>query len=293
MSTTILQQVISVIIPIYNRLEVTKAGLISIYKSLSDVGESNKQYKFEIVVIDDGSTDGSEEWIKENYPQVHLLKGDGNFWWSGAVNVGVKFAIEKLNTNFILLWNNDVIPHKDYFKNLLLAVSDDRNRIIGPHIYDYTTKDLWATGGRFNILTGARSMKIGKIRESKYVYAWLTGMGTLIPAEVVKKIGYWDNTNFPQYHGDFDFTLRAAKEGVDVVSLENLIIYNKTEYSTYEGVDFKSFFKSFTKMGSRYNIYDEIHIYRKHCVSPLWIISFCKKNIIYTLSFIKKMFSKN
>lgn len=280
---------ISIIIPIHNRLEVTKEGLRSIYQSLKGVNEFSQQFEFEIIVIDDGSTDNSGKWIKEHYSKVHLLEGDGELWWSGAVNVGVKFAIEKLSSSFILLWNNDVIPHKDYFKNLLLAINENKDRVIGPYIYDHTTKDLWATGGRFNTLTGARTMKIGKIKENKYVYPWLTGMGTLIPTAVVKKIGYWDNINFPQYHGDFDFTLRAAKEGVDVVSLKNLIIYNKTEYSTYQGVDIKSFFKSFTKKGSRYNIYDEIKIYRKHCVSPLWIISFSKKYLIYTLSFLKKM----
>jgi GT2 family glycosyltransferase len=38
---------------------------------------------------------------------------------------------------------------------------------------------------------------------------WLTGMGTLIPGEIIKKASFWDAHNFPQYHGDSDFTYRA------------------------------------------------------------------------------------
>ena len=77
----------------HNRKEYTHQCLLSIYK------QTNKN--FIVIVIDDGSTDGTGEMITNEFPEVILLKGDGNLWWTKAINLGIKHAL-KYNAKHIL-----------------------------------------------------------------------------------------------------------------------------------------------------------------------------------------------
>ena len=72
---------------IYNRKKLTLDCLRCV---------SNQNYtNFEIVVVDDGSIDGSVEAIKENFPKVTVIKTTGNLWWTASMNKGVKYILSK------------------------------------------------------------------------------------------------------------------------------------------------------------------------------------------------------
>ena len=93
---------IHVIIPVHNRIKYTLSCIESLKKQ-------NIFDKLNIIVVDDGSTDGTSSYIKRHYPEITLLKGSGNLFWGGAVNFGISYAckIGKKN-DWILLVNNDV-----------------------------------------------------------------------------------------------------------------------------------------------------------------------------------------
>ncbi|NHZ86486.1 MAG: glycosyltransferase [Planctomycetia bacterium] len=286
-----MQNLVSILVPIHNRLNITKQGLKSLYLALTEYRKiGNQNCIFDVIVIDDGSKDGSSVWIAKNYPDIHLLKGDGNLWWSGAINMGARYAIENFGSDYILLWNDDLTPAIDYFEEINNSLNKYNKFIQGSYIYEESTNKIWSNGGKFNVLTGSRSMIRNRLKQNKFVYDWLPGMGTLIPKFVIEKIGYWDYLSFPQYHGDFDFIMRSSMGGFKIHVNEKLLIYNKTEYSSTKGSGLKTFFKSFNDIGSRYNIKRDIMMYRKYCVGPFWIISFFRKYFIY---FIKTFILKN
>ncbi len=152
----------------------------------------------------------------------------------------------------------------------------EKTGIIGSKIYVAGSPDIvWSAGGYFNIRTGKGYMygyfepdseELNQIRKVD----WLTGMGTVVPRKVVEKIGYWDSENFPQYHGDSDFTFRAKLEGFDVKIYPSLKLYNHVESSGIEHQgSLKSVYRLLTDIRSKSNLSKNLLFYRKYVKSPL------------------------
>jgi GT2 family glycosyltransferase len=286
--------VISIVIPIHNRLEVTKQGLTFLEKALSFRSLDSNKFNYEIIVVDDGSNDGSGDWIKQNCPNVNLITGDGNLWWSECINRGVKYALVNLNTDFVLLWNDDIIPDKTYFIELNKIINKiDDNTICGSLIYQGEKKNkIWFAGGVFNKWTGKKFMKnyIDNTTNNKLKCDWITGMGTLISNKIITKHKLnWDNNMFPQYYGDSDFTLRAKKKGVNILVDKRLIIYNRTEYTgNGKATNLKSFWSSITSIRSFLGFKYTHRFYLRHGVFPFFYLGLLKLYTIHFLSFINK-----
>ncbi len=103
-----------IVIPVHNRKYLTNKCLNSLQR---------QTYKnFNIIVIDDGSTDGTSKMIQNDFPGVILLHGDGNLWWTGATNMGCRYAIEN-GAKYILTLNDDVIVKHDYIEKMIYAVT--------------------------------------------------------------------------------------------------------------------------------------------------------------------------
>lgn len=225
---------IGILIPVFNKLELTKKCIESLLPLI--LAKNLKNTTSYLVVIDDGSQDGTGEWIEQNCPEVILLKGDGNLWWSGGINMGVKYAIERDDTDYVLLWNNDILPESTYFTELDKVINEvSENEILGSKIYTLNPPDqVWAFGAVFNPRNGDKYMigfeqADGEEFESVREVDWLPGMGTLVPVSTIEKIGYWDQENFPQYHGDSDFTYRAKINGYKILVYPQLKLWNDSQ----------------------------------------------------------------
>jgi GT2 family glycosyltransferase len=271
MSYILLKKEIAILLPVHNHLHLTKDAL----KEVSNQTPKINSIKFHIILIDDGSNDNTAEWVHENYPDVIILKGDGNLWWSGAVNMGARYAIENLSADYIILYNNDIHIDDNYFPALLKILSEnDTTTLIGSKIYVAEQPNLiWSMGGYFNPKSGKYGM-YGYYEGDSAKYNnliavdWLTGMGTIIPRKVVEKIGYWDNVNFPQYHGDSDFTYRAKISGFKIIVDPTLKIYNFVKNSGIENEgSIKKIFNLITDIRSKSNLKKNLLFYKKHSKS--------------------------
>lgn len=283
---------LSILIPVFNNIKYTKTCIKQLDVLLS---AGDLDYVHEIIIVDDNSTDNTSEWIKSNYPDVKILNGNGNLWWSGSINKGIKYAINENKSDFVLFWNNDIIPDEKYFITLSKYINSSNNdSIIGSKIYCSQEDDkVWSMGGIFNPRTGKRYMpgfmekdninfqKITKVN-------WLPGMGTLVPVDIVEEIGYLDNNNFPQYHGDSDYTYRAYKKGYSVIVDPNLVIYNDPENSApSHDLRLGKLIKSLYSVKSKYNLKKDLIFYSKHANSPLAFSFLFLQYIKYIGGFIK------
>ncbi len=125
---------VALLIPVFNNLEFTKGCLNKLENLIGN--NLQKHLEYSIIVIDDGSKDGTSRWIEDNYPDVIVLQGDGNLWWSGGINMGAAFAVQQGDYDYVMLWNNDIIPADDYFTELDALIPQISERC------DYRIKNL-------------------------------------------------------------------------------------------------------------------------------------------------------
>ena len=283
---------VAILIPVHNGLSFTSGCLSNLYQQLGNTPTTEIDYH--VIVIDDGSNDGTGEWIKANYPQTILIEGDGNFWWSGGINAGTRYALEQLQCGYILWWNNDISPASDYFINLNKLIAAGDLEIAGSKIYyAHSPQLVWSMGGIFNTRNGRKYMtgmnEPDSVKfEKSYAADWLPGMGTILHRSVIGKIGLLDNENFPQYHGDSDFTFRATLAGYHIRVFPQLRIWNdKSNSGLLHRNKFSLLLQSLHDVKSNYHFGKDLRFYRKYATSPLAYKTLAIKYCLYIGGFLK------
>jgi GT2 family glycosyltransferase len=198
---------IFIVIPVYNRLAYTKACL----RSLSQQSVQG----FNVVVVDDSSSDGTAEVLLEKFPYVTVLSSGGNLWWSGTMNKGVKYVLDS-GGKYIISLNNDTEIAPDFIEQMIKSAQEKPEALLGSYTLDIDSKRPNYGGTRMN--WGGKNIQLLDILnpEQRKGLHWVThfpGRGLWIPSVVFKKVGLFDAEAFPQTAADYDFTMRASRAG--------------------------------------------------------------------------------
>jgi len=189
---------IYIVIPVFNRKEFTKDCLDSL------TAQTFKDFK--IIIVDDGSTDGTQEMIRNDYREVVLLETTGDLYWTATINVGIKYAIEN-KANYVM--ERMVFWSERYPAALLGAFAIDA----------YSKKPVY--GGEVIDWKRMKSKSwLDVLPENEYKglheVSHFPGRGLLIPKKCFEDIGFYDEITFPHYAADYDFTHKAIREGYEV-----------------------------------------------------------------------------
>ncbi len=287
---------VALVFPIYNKLDYTKKGLAYIYNCFDAKGTDI--LPIDIVITDDGSTDGSYDWISANYPNIYLIKGNGNLWWSGGINKAIQFILKNLNDEYILLWNNDIRPDKAYFNNLFdILKNSGSDTILCSKIYIENQNEIvLSMGGIFNPVSGfyrlnGYGQKDNSSLKESVVVDWFPGMGTSIHRKAFEIVGFFDEKKFPQYHGDSDYGLRARKAGFRILAIPELKIWNDRTNTGYSNdASFSIFIKSLFSIKSNFNIFKDIQFYHRHTTNFFAYRSLVSKYFRHIGGYIKWKF---
>ncbi len=174
---------------------------------------------FNVVLVDNGSEDGSVAAARATFPEVIIKENGDNLGIAAANNVGIRYALEN-QADFVFLLNNDTVVASDMLEHLVgVAQSDPTIASTGPTmLYFAAPETIWCAGNRINWLTSKpRALYAGKtldsVTGSKPVSVdFIASCAVCIKADVFRDVGMMDERYFI-YFDETDWFLRASAKG--------------------------------------------------------------------------------
>jgi GT2 family glycosyltransferase len=202
---------VELIAPVYNRRDTTLQAL----KTLSRIDKNGLDVH--IIIVDDGSNDGTSEAIAKEYPEVQIVKGDGTLHYAAGTNRGIQAALER-NPDFIVTMNDDAIYHENFLQKLISTAKENPRSIVGsllllwdePHRVfqvDFKWKTL-AGGWQQN-----DNLTAFDFPQKAFEVEGMAGNCVLFPVEAIKECGLMDEEKFPHGWGDIQYVVRMRKMG--------------------------------------------------------------------------------
>ncbi len=183
-----------------------------------------------IILVDNGSVDGSLEFIKDHYTDIELIINPINVGFAAGVNQGINKAIE-LGMEFVALLNNDAVADKSWLGNLVKSLDD--NKSVGIATCKFISLDksfLDSTGDLYTIwglpYPRGRKEPVSSAYDSLVDIFGASGGASLYRVSMLKEIGLFDN-DFFAYYEDVDISFRAQLAGWKVKFVPNALAYHQ------------------------------------------------------------------
>jgi GT2 family glycosyltransferase len=214
---------VSIIILNYNAGELLLNCIGSIKKSA---------YKnLEIIVVDNISTDKSQETCKEKYPDIKLIQNNENFGYCEGNNIGIREA----KGDYIIILNPDTIVESNWIEALISAYNKFGEGLYQPKHLSLNEKTVYMSAGNMlNIFGFGYAREKGNKDENQFnkieEIGYASGTCLFTSSAVLKKVGLFDPFIF-LYHDDLDLGWRASQLGIKSYYVPTSLIYHAESYS--------------------------------------------------------------
>ena len=228
---------IYILLPVHNRKEITR-GFIECLKM-----QTFQDYQ--LVLIDDGSTDGTAEMVKEYIPSATVLRGTGDWWWAGSLQQGIDW-LEKHgaeNQDVVLFANDDIAFDTDFLQKAMGILDNLDAALLLPHLREEKTGLPIESGVEADLrkLTFNQAASPDKIN-------CLPTRGLFMRMADLRRIGGFHPWLLPHYWSDYEYTIRAHRRGLKLCTSADLAIsldHNQTGYRSFEVNGFAVFLRQY------------------------------------------------
>ena len=272
---------VSVVIPNFNGI----AFLDSVLASLEGQTLSN----FEVILVDNGSTDGSCSFVTANYPWVHLIELSENFGFCGAVNAGIRAA----KAPYVLLLNNDTEVKEDFVEEMLAAIRRHKNAFsCGARMVQYHDRDRLDDVGNYYCALGwsfarGRGKDIHAYETEDKIFSACAG-AAIYRKKIIEKIGYFDEEHFA-YLEDTDIGYRARIYGYENWYAPKAIVYHVS--SGTSGSRYNQFKTRYSSRNNIYLIYKNMPLLQIILNLPFLAVGFLIKFLFFAVKGMGKEYA--
>ncbi|HNR20474.1 MAG TPA: glycosyltransferase [Bacteroidia bacterium] len=228
-----------ILLPVHNRKNITLKFI--------DLLKSQKYSKFCILLIDDGSTDGTTQEVCIKFPETVVIKGKGNWWWGGSLHQGFRY-LKKQNIStddIVLIINDDSEISSDFISLGVIEINSNKNSLILATAFDSETKMQTEGGVFYNLKTNT----ITEVHENHLINC-MTTRGLFINAQDFINLKGFHPLLLPHYRSDYEFTIRAWKRGYKLICSDKIKLWFDDKTTGIHKLNFKSlkwsqFFKQY------------------------------------------------
>lgn len=202
---------VEIVTPVYNRRETTLQCL----RSLARIDTTG--LNVHVIIVDDGSSDGTSEAISKEFPDVEVVRGDGTLHYTGGTNRGIEAALLR-NPDYVLAINNDSIFDEQFLRRMVACAEENPRSVVGallllwdrPHqvfqIGSYW--QTWYGGWRHRTQLTAFT-----VPDHAFEVEVIVGNCALYPVAAIKEVGLMKASSFPYGFGDIEYTPRMRRAG--------------------------------------------------------------------------------
>ena len=208
-----MNELIYILLPIHNRKETTRQ-FIQCLKI-----QTNQHFK--LIVVDDGSDDGSFEMIRESVSEAVQIRGEGKWWWGGSLQQGYQWLKKNVpGEEFLLIINDDSIIESDFLQTGIDILKENPKTLLLAEAYSMQTKKLIDKGVFFDF----KNFKIHMAQSSEEINCMSTRGLFLRVSDLIELRGFKNNL-LPHYYSDYEFTIRAGRKGYKLMVSDKLKLW--------------------------------------------------------------------
>jgi len=267
---------IDIIIPNYNGLENLKSVLESL--------KAQTIIDFGLIIVDNGSSDDSVKFTEENYKDAVIIANKTNLGFSKAVNLGIKYSLEKNNSEIIILLNNDVEVKNDFIEKGLDTFSKIKDagfvavKMLNFYYRDVIddTGDFIRKNGGIPMARGHGEKDRGQYDKPEYVFGACAG-AAFYKSELFRNAGLFDE-DFFAYLEDVDLSFRFQLAGYRCYYNPEIVCYHKRRETTSRFEGWETFYTEKNLVALRLKNYPFV-LYLKY--SPLFFLARIRRFLKY------------
>ena len=266
-------QEVSVIIPNFN-------GMAYLDGVLSGL-ECQTVRNFEVILVDNCSSDGSCAFVASSYPWVHMIELPENFGFCKAVNEGIKAS----RAPYVLLLNNDIEVTPDFIEEMLAAIRRHKKAFsCAARMIQFHDRDRLDDAGNYYCALGwayarGKGKDIHTYEKEEKIFASCAG-AAIYRRKIFEKIGYFDEEHFA-YLEDMDVGYRARINGYENWYAPKAMVYHVG--SGTSGSRYNHFKTRYSSRNNVYLIYKNMPLLQIILNLPFLIVGFGTKLLFFTL----------
>lgn len=232
-----------ILTPVHNRRAITEKFI--------DCLAAQSFSNYHLILIDDGSTDGTSEMVSAKISNLTVLRGTGDWWWAGSLQQGINWLKRNAADDDVIVFMNDDVTFAHDFLLKGVQLLERIDGMLLPQVYNDETGSIEETGVEADL----RRLTFNKASSADRINC-LPTRALFTRLKTIKKTGDFRPKLLPHYLSDYEYTIRAHRKGVKLVTSPELLIRideSATGYHNFDNLSPNMFFKRYFSIKSASN----------------------------------------